>query len=92
MVNIEIIDNKLDRALAVIGHYRMVANSSKIGRGNTHAIMIGEPPGIHNGILINDEDLWSTYPNLRRGQDDNGHPIFSKTHLMRVSIPPAGDR
>ena len=54
--------------------------------------MIGETPGIHNGILINDEDLWSAYPNLRRGQDDDGNPIFSETHLMRVSIPLAGDR
>ena len=91
MVNIEIIDNKLDRALAVIGHCRMVANGSKIVRGNTHAIMVVETPGIHNGILINDEDIWSTYPNLRRSQDDVGHLIFEETHLMRVSIPPAGD-
>ena len=92
MVNIKIIDNKLDRASAVIGHCRMVANGSKIVRGNTHAIIIGETPGIHNGILINDEATWSAYPKLQRAQDDDSNPIFSETHLMHVSIPPAGDR
>ena len=54
--------------------------------------MIGETDGIHNGILINDEDLWSAYPNQRRGQDNDGDPIFAQTHLMRVSTPPAGGR
>lgn len=68
--------------MAVIGHCRMVTNGSKIVRENT---------GIHTGVLINDEDLWSAYPNQRRGQDDDGDPIFAQTHLMRVSIPPAGD-
>ena len=92
MVNIEIIDNKLERALAVIGHCRMVTNGSKIIRENTHAIMIGETAGIHNCILINDGDLWSAYPNQRRGQDDDGDPIFAQTHLIRVSTPPAGGR
>ena len=63
-----------------------------IVRGNAHTIMIEETPGIHNGILINGEGLWSACPNLRRGQDDDGDPIFAQTHLMRVSTPPAGDR
>ena len=92
MVNIEIIDNKFDRALVVIGHCRMVTNGSKIVRENTHVIMIGETAGIHNGISINDEDLWSAYPNQRRGQDDDGDPMFVQTQLMRVSTPPAGGR
>lgn len=53
-------------ALAVFGHSRLVTNGSQLSEENNQPVVKDGIIGIHNGIIVNDEDLWERNPDLRR--------------------------
>ena len=69
-------DGKLDKALAIIGHCRMVTNGAEIVPGNNHPILTAQTVGIHNGIITNDEDLWNAHPKLSRNYETDSEILF----------------
>jgi len=52
--------------LAVIGHSRLVTNGNQLLNENNQPVIKNDIIGIHNGIIVNVDELWMKYPNLTR--------------------------
>lgn len=59
-------DQGLAQPLAVMGHSRLVTNGLQTRDENNQPISRDRVIAIHNGIIVNDEALWSEYPELER--------------------------
>ncbi len=57
---------RLGHAVAVMGHSRLVTNGAQQDNDNNQPVVAGGIVGIHNGIIVNDEELWGRYPDMRR--------------------------
>jgi len=51
---------------AVMGHSRLVTNGSQINDVNNQPVVKDGVVGIHNGIIVNETDLWSRHPEIQR--------------------------
>jgi hypothetical protein len=51
---------------AVMGHSRLVTNGSQLNDENNQPVVKDGMIGIHNGIIVNDAELWSRHPELQR--------------------------
>jgi hypothetical protein len=49
---------------AVMGHARLVTNGSQTESKNNQPLVTSGIIGIHNGIIVNDRELWSRHPEL----------------------------
>jgi asparagine synthetase B (glutamine-hydrolysing) len=52
--------------VAVMGHSRLVTNGSQLRDVNNQPVIKDGVIGIHNGIIVNDRDLFSRHSDLRR--------------------------
>ena len=50
----------------VLGHTRLVTNGTQDTQENNQPVIAAQMVGIHNGIIVNDEDLWQRFPMLHR--------------------------
>ncbi len=55
-----------NQPLVVIGHSRLVTNGSQENHDNNQPVVKKGVVGIHNGIIVNDQELWSRFPSLQR--------------------------
>ncbi|MCC6409636.1 MAG: hypothetical protein IT453_20950 [Planctomycetes bacterium] len=53
-------------ALAMIGHSRLVTNGFQSSADNNQPVWANGVVGIHNGIIVNDAELWLRHPELQR--------------------------
>lgn len=53
-------------ALTIIGHSRLVTTGLQDQHANNQPVVSGGAVCIHNGIIVNDEDLWRAHPELPR--------------------------
>lgn len=51
---------------AVMGHSRLVTNGSQLNDVNNQPVVKDGVIGIHNGIIVNDHEIWSSHPELQR--------------------------
>ena len=49
-----------------MGHARMVTNGSAESHENNQPVILDGIVCIHNGIIVNDEQLWAAHPDLQR--------------------------
>jgi glutamine---fructose-6-phosphate transaminase (isomerizing) len=54
----------LAKPLAMIGHSRLVTNGAMEIHANNQPVISSGIVGIHNGIIVNDADLWRANPSL----------------------------
>ncbi|MBF0353670.1 MAG: hypothetical protein HQL43_00325 [Alphaproteobacteria bacterium] len=52
--------------VAVIGHSRLVTNGAEADTDNNQPVVKDGLVAIHNGIIVNDADLWLKHPHLKR--------------------------
>lgn len=57
---------KSDTAIAFMGHTRLATNGSESSGNNNQPVIAQHMATIHNGILVNVDELWKKYPNLNR--------------------------
>lgn len=57
---------RLQSTFAVMGHSRLVTNGSQLNDVNNQPVVKDGVIGIHNGIIVNDNELWSRYPEIQR--------------------------
>jgi hypothetical protein len=55
--------------IVLFGHTRMVTNGSATDHGNNQPVIKDGLVGIHNGIIVNDADLWRNHPRLIRNAE-----------------------
>jgi hypothetical protein len=76
------------RALAITGHSRLVTNGLQSAPENNQPVVAGGVVGIHNGIIVNEGELWSAHPDLvRRSQVDTEVLV----QLLRKHLDREGD-
>lgn len=51
---------------AVMGHSRLVTNGSQLNDDNNQPVVKDGVIGIHNGIIVNESELWSRHPDIQR--------------------------
>lgn len=62
--------------LTVIGHSRLVTNGSEEVHVNNQPVIAHGIAGIHNGIVVNDEELWRRFPAMARQCEVDSEVIF----------------
>ena len=61
--------DRIGRAVAVIGHSRLVTNGSQACADNNQPVLADGMVAVHNGIIVNEADLWDRHPTLHRRGD-----------------------
>jgi glucosamine--fructose-6-phosphate aminotransferase (isomerizing) len=51
---------------AVMGHSRLVTNGSQLNDENNQPVIKDGVIGVHNGIIVNETEIWSRYPEMTR--------------------------
>src|SRR6185436_16486979 len=64
------------RALAVVGHSRLVTNGSQAEQANNQPVCVDGIVGVHNGIIVNEASLWRAHPDLPRTGDVDTEVLF----------------
>jgi asparagine synthetase B (glutamine-hydrolysing) len=49
------------KSIIVIGHTRLATNGTNTDSSNNHPIICGNVVGVHNGIVVNDGDIWKKF-------------------------------
>ena len=57
---------KVKEPLTIIGHSRLVTDGSRYDQGNNQPVVAGNCVGIHNGIIVNTEEIWKEQSDLQR--------------------------
>ena len=57
---------KLQEPITIIGHSRLVTDGSRYDQGNNQPVLASNCVGIHNGIIVNNEEIWKGQSDLRR--------------------------
>lgn len=55
--------------MCVMGHSRLVTNGSQLTHDNNQPIIKDGIVGIHNGIVVNEAELWASNPDLQRAYE-----------------------
>ncbi len=63
--------------LTLIGHSRLVTNGSEEIHFNNQPVIAHGIAGIHNGIVVNDDELWRRFPTMQRHCQVDSEVIFS---------------
>ena len=54
------------RTFSVMGHSRLVTNGSQLNDENNQPVVKNGVIGIHNGIIVNETELWLRHPEIQR--------------------------
>ena len=79
-----------DKPLIAIGHSRLVTNGSEIEHNNNQPVLKDGMVGIHNGIVVNDAELWEQNPEMERSLEVDTEVILGliRKHLKTgLSLP-----
>ena len=65
------------RPLAIIGHSRLVTDGTQEEHHNNQPVIVDGAIGIHNGIVVNCEELWRQFPSLKRRYEVDTEVLLS---------------
>lgn len=78
---------------SLIGHSRLVTNGAMEIHDNNQPVITNGVVGIHNGIIVNDQRLWQTFPSLQRHYEVDTEVIlalirhfYNQTNLLTEAI------
>lgn len=75
---------KLNQPVTIVGHSRLVTNGDQNTSGNNQPVMTPDVVGVHNGIIVNEQELWSKFPHFQRQTDvDTEVLFFLISHFIR---------
>jgi hypothetical protein len=76
-------DANLRVPFAFFGHSRLVTNGRSELNANNQPVVKDGATGVHNGIIVNDADLWKRHPGLKRSTDVDTEALFSLLQMYR---------
>lgn len=65
-IKLSIDDSLIGSGFAAFGHARLVTNGTQLNEVNNQPVLKSEMLVIHNGIIVNADDLWARSPQLSR--------------------------
>ncbi|RJQ25500.1 hypothetical protein C4565_08240 [Candidatus Parcubacteria bacterium] len=72
----------------VMGHARMVTNGRAETHENNQPVVRDDMVCIHNGIIVNEADLWKSFPNLTRHYEvDTEIMLALSAHFQKQKYP-----
>ncbi|MBW7869273.1 MAG: glucosamine 6-phosphate synthetase [Brumimicrobium sp.] len=63
--------------LFAFGHTRLVTNGSQLSDENNQPVIKDGIVGVHNGIIVNDNEIWAKYPSLKRQYEIDTEVLIS---------------
>ena len=77
-----------NNVFAALGHARLVTNGSQLEDVNNQPVIKDGIVGIHNGIVVNEIELWNKYSTLQREYEIDTEVIYSifRYHLNKMEI------
>ena len=79
-----IIDNKgTSNSLAIMGHSRLVTSGTQDLNVNNQPVIKDGAVAIHNGIIVNDDELWKRFTNIRRIYEVDTEVLLSMLQMFR---------
>ena len=78
------IDNKGNsNSLAIMGHSRLVTDGIQDLNVNNQPVIKDGAVAIHNGIIVNNEELWGHFTNMRRIYEVDTEVLLSMLQMFR---------
>ena len=71
------------KTFGFIGHARMVTNGSEETHENNQPVVKNNMVCLHNGIVVNDAELWKLFPEMEREYEVDTEIILSLVNLFR---------
>ena len=69
--------------LAAIGHSRLVTNGHHQDNDNNQPVTYANTTGVHNGIVVNGDEIWQRFPALQRKSEVDSESIVALVSLFR---------
>lgn len=76
-------ENNFKFPLAIFGHSRLVTTGESELNSNNQPIIKDGAVGVHNGIIVNDLDLWKSFPALEKSYDVDTEVFLSLLQMFR---------
>ena len=75
-------------AVSLIGHSRLVTNGTEAENRNNQPVIKDDLVAIHNGIIVNDAELWKKYPQMsaRQAQVDTEVFVSLVRHFVKTGF------
>jgi glucosamine--fructose-6-phosphate aminotransferase (isomerizing) len=77
-------DSQLQAPILVLGHSRLQTNGQSEINTNNQPVVKDGAVGIHNGIIVNDDKLWKSFPALKKKYDVDTEVFLSLLQLFRA--------
>jgi hypothetical protein len=74
-----------DKAIGFMGHARMVTNGSEEEHANNQPVIRNDMVILHNGIVVNDEELWCKNPSIKRSHVVDSEVILGLMEYFQQS-------
>jgi glutamine---fructose-6-phosphate transaminase (isomerizing) len=76
--------NQVNTPILILGHSRLQTNGQSEINTNNQPVVKDGAVGIHNGIIVNDNKLWSTFPALKKKYDVDTEVFLSLLQMFRL--------
>src|SRR5450759_2437752 len=77
-------NGQLQAPLVIFGHSRLQTNGLSEINANNQPVVKDGAVGIHNGIIVNDDKLWKSFPNLTKKYDVDTEVFLSLLQMFRA--------
>lgn len=74
---------KMQKSIAIIGHSRLVTNGDQCSSFNNQPVIKDGAVGVHNGIIVNNEQIWENFPQMAREYEIDTEVLLSSLQLFR---------
>lgn len=65
------------KVFAALGHARLVTNGSQLEDVNNQPVIKNGIVGVHNGIIVNDDEIWSKHKDINRDYEIDTEILFA---------------
>ena len=69
--------------ILILGHSRLQTNGQSEINANNQPVVKDGIVGIHNGIIVNDDKLWSAFPSMKKKYDVDTEVFLSLLQMFR---------
>jgi glucosamine--fructose-6-phosphate aminotransferase (isomerizing) len=69
--------------ILILGHSRLQTNGQSEINTNNQPVVKDGAVGIHNGIIVNDDKLWSAFPSIKKKYDVDTEVFLSLLQMFR---------
>ena len=75
---------QLQAPILILGHSRLQTNGQSEINTNNQPVVKDGAVGIHNGIIVNDDKLWESFPNIKKKYDVDTEVFLSLLQMFRA--------